>query len=143
MTAAHPPPNNATVSGPVTRRAAASAPGATTSFGIEPARISVTKSTTAATSAPTGSKIPNAKDKSDNSVRAFLRSIRSSMDTLVPSFTQAGVVSSADLDSVAAMPHLEQTEFLKEDVNLSPLHARLVQLALVRRKHIRAQIEID
>jgi hypothetical protein len=108
-----------------------STPGPAIKSGIHSTATSAA-STSATTTASTPSfTASHAIDKSDSSIRTFLLSIHPSMDTLVPLFTEAGVISSASLGSVAAMPHAEQTAFLREDVKLSPLQARLVRLALV------------
>ena len=56
------------------------------------------------------------------------------MDGLTIVFVQGGIVDGAHLDALVAMPDAEQREFLRDDLSLNALQARLVRLALQERR---------
>ena len=75
-----------------------------------------------------------ANNPSTSAVQTFLRSIRPAMGELTVAFVQGGVVDEAHLNQLACLDEAEQLHFLRNDLGLNPLQARLVRLALATRK---------
>lgn len=52
----------------------------------------------------------------------------------MPVFVQGGIVDGEHLDALVDMPDTEQHQFLKRDLGLNPLQARVIRLALCARR---------